>query len=245
MAQITVSTGSLYCYGLERALRIISMAGLTSVELMTRDFGKEGWADSWDVAYLQDTAAAHELAYRSVHAPFGIEDGRHDEYLERTCRLALELGADDIILHIPRRGQESYKEWFDDFVLGTFGGRPRVLIENMGTKACYNEQGRFMEYPNFCYDLCHAVQACRSIADDLAAMSNVRQLHISSFVRDGDRTHMGILSNKAEIGSYVALAPDATRCIEISPAGFGADIMNIDSVVSALAQTRTFLEGIV
>ena len=141
MPLVTVSTGSLFSYGLERSLRLIAQSGLTKVELMTRDLGKEGYADTWDVSYLQDIADAFGLAYQSVHTPFGIANEQHDMYFQRTCRLALDLGAEEIILHIPRRGEESYKVWFDDFVAhGLIGGLPHVCMENMGTKAYYNEK---------------------------------------------------------------------------------------------------------
>ena len=101
-----------------------------------------------------------------------------------------------------------------------------------------------MGYPHFCYDLSHAVQGCRRVKTDLVAMKNIRQLHISSFIRQGDRTHMSILANKTKIEAYVALAPHATRCIELSPGGFGPDPMDSAAIVKALTQTREFLESI-
>jgi sugar phosphate isomerase/epimerase len=99
---IALSTGSLYTYGIARVFALTAKAGFDAVEVLI----DHRW-DTRQAAYIQQLCSDHSLPVASIHNPFiPLISGYPSEPTERlltTVRLALELGVDTVVVHLPLR----------------------------------------------------------------------------------------------------------------------------------------------
>jgi sugar phosphate isomerase/epimerase len=99
---ITLSTGSLYTYGVARVFALAAQAGFDGVEVLI----DERW-DTRQANYLQRLAADYALPVCSLHNPFVpyISGWPSDpvERLKTTVALAQELNVATIVVHLPLR----------------------------------------------------------------------------------------------------------------------------------------------
>jgi len=108
-ARLTLSTGSFYNMGLDRAFAIAAEAGYDGVELLV-----DGRQDSYDVPYLRGLSARTGMAILSVHTPFlrrinGWPDAQ-EERIVRAVALAEDLGAETVVAHTPGRWHSLHVE---------------------------------------------------------------------------------------------------------------------------------------
>jgi sugar phosphate isomerase/epimerase len=94
------STGSLYNYSIDRCFEFAGRAGFDGIELMV-DYR---W-DTRQAGYIQRLMDRYSLAVRAVHSPFiGNIGGWSSDLMgaiEKSVRLAEDLGAPVVILHLP------------------------------------------------------------------------------------------------------------------------------------------------
>lgn len=99
---IALSTGSLYCYGIDRVFGLAAETGFDGIEVMVDD----RW-DTRQADYLNQLQTSYGLPIASVHSPFAPEvDGWEDHEVHRVGRsvaLAESVGAHTVVVHLPRR----------------------------------------------------------------------------------------------------------------------------------------------
>lgn len=99
---ITLSTGSLYLYGLSRVFALAAEAGYDGIEVLV----DHRW-DSRHPSYLRRLSEEHGLPIAALHSPFvGYVPGWPRDQLgrlERTVALARELGVQVVVTHLPIR----------------------------------------------------------------------------------------------------------------------------------------------
>ncbi|MBN1179078.1 MAG: sugar phosphate isomerase/epimerase [Anaerolineae bacterium] len=116
---VTLSTGSLYTYGLNRVFGMAVEAGFDGIEVLI-----DNRRDTYDPAYLRRLSAEHGLPIRVLHSPFTIDvPGWPPDQLgrlEHTVALAQELGVPTVVTHLPFRIYGIVAQWH--------GERPRQLL---------------------------------------------------------------------------------------------------------------------
>jgi sugar phosphate isomerase/epimerase len=134
--RFTLSTGSLYTYGLDRVFALAAEAGFDGVEvLISQNF------DTHHPNYLRRLMARYDLPIPSVHAPF--RPGRvtawprtQPQSIAATAELARAVGAEVVITHLPRLGEGAYGRWLRDGLMTWQRAHPNpvVAVENMPLK---------------------------------------------------------------------------------------------------------------
>lgn len=131
-AGVSLSTASAYPESCAAAFEIASRLGYDGIEVMV-------WTDavSQDPVALQGLSVHYDLPIVAVHAPtllltqlvFGADPWPK---LERTCELAVAVGAGTVVVHPPFRWQRDYAR---DFVAGVREMEDRtgvwLAVENM------------------------------------------------------------------------------------------------------------------
>lgn len=131
-AGVSLSTASAYPQSCASAFEIASRLGYDGIEVMV-------WTDpvSQDPAALQRLSAHYELPIVAIHAPtllltqlvWGSDPWPK---LERSCEVAIEVGAGTVVVHPPFRWQRDYAR---DFVAGVRDLEDRtgvqLAVENM------------------------------------------------------------------------------------------------------------------
>jgi sugar phosphate isomerase/epimerase len=102
---ITLSSGSLYNYGLARVFALAREAGFDGLEVLV----DLRW-DTRQIGYLQELSATYRLPILSLHAPFQAHssliagwDNDPVEQLKATVRLAEALAVRLVVAHPPQR----------------------------------------------------------------------------------------------------------------------------------------------
>ncbi len=131
-AQVGVSTASVYPENCATAFEAAARLGYDGVEVMV-------WTDpvTREAGALRALAELHGMPVLSVHAPTLLITQRvwgtdPWEKVDRSIELALELGADTVVLHPPFRWQRDYAAGFVDGVaLREHDTGIRLAVENM------------------------------------------------------------------------------------------------------------------
>lgn len=100
MPLITLSTGSLHSYGLNRAFELAGEVGFDGIEVLI-----DQRPDTFQPHYLRRLQREQELPILALHSPFFPADTweRGDlACVRRTVALAQEVGAGVVIAHLPR-----------------------------------------------------------------------------------------------------------------------------------------------
>jgi sugar phosphate isomerase/epimerase len=132
MSALGVSTSSFFPLSLEDSFRLASESGADGVEVMiTNDPG------TYDPRVLSFLSRRFHQPILSIHAPvllltqgvFGYDPAHK---LERSAELAVQLGADTVVVHPPFRWQLTYSKFFAGHV-GDVASRygVQVAVENM------------------------------------------------------------------------------------------------------------------
>ena len=129
---ILLSSGSLRNYGLNRLFEIAAGTGFDGIEIIVDET-----TDSADPVYLRRMIKEHGLPIPAVHAPFAFIDppGWEKEEarrVKRSVRLAEEIGASLVVLHVPFFTDRVFRRWLEE-ELGSFQETTRVVlgVENM------------------------------------------------------------------------------------------------------------------
>ncbi len=131
-ARIGLSTASVYPENCATAFEVASRLGYDGVEVMV-------WTDpvTREAGALRSLSELHGVPVLSVHAPTLLISQRvwgtsPWDKVDRSIELALELGADTVVLHPPFRWQREYAAGFVDGVaLREHDTGIRLAVENM------------------------------------------------------------------------------------------------------------------
>lgn len=129
---VSLSTASVYPQKVAAAFRYAAELGYDGVELMV-------WADpvSQEVAAVRALAREYAIPVRAVHAPCLLISQRvwgadPVAKLDRSVRMAQDLGAETVVVHPPFRWQRRYAEGFAEQVARLEeGSAVTVAVENM------------------------------------------------------------------------------------------------------------------
>lgn len=103
-ARLIFSTGSLYLLDTEQCFGLAAQAGFDGIEVMCDD----RWSTR-DPDYLASLAERHRLPVLVIHTPFSertpgwSQSGDEVRRIEHTLRLAENLAAEAIVVHLPER----------------------------------------------------------------------------------------------------------------------------------------------
>mgnify|MGYP005849427943 CR=1 FL=1 len=101
-ARVVLSTGSLYNLGLDRAFGLASSCGYDGVEVLV-----DARPDTYDPGYLRRLVKRWDVPVLALHTPFAPRvdgwEATSERRVERTVRLAQELGAEVVVAHAPLR----------------------------------------------------------------------------------------------------------------------------------------------
>lgn len=234
---ITLSTGSIYYYGLERIFKVAATAGFQGLELMFRPYGEAGHFEYWSLNNLKELQDKYKLPIHSLHVPPHFEDTPKDYYLDMIDIGQKLMVNNRIVFHIPDRRYLSYGKWFKGMINN---GLDKYLIENIGAENSI-ENINIANYPNFCFDVTHSMVTSEDPLATAEGMDNIKQFHLSYF--NGKDNHRNVLESPELIKNIVKTHPEATRCLEVYPNAF-PDITNENEVIEILTKTREFLEEI-
>ncbi len=97
-----LSTGSLYSYSIDRVFALAAEAGFDGIEVLI----DHRW-DTRQTDHLRHLVDSHQLPIPALHSPFsrncnGWGESEHGA-VARTAELAVELGAEVVIHHLPTR----------------------------------------------------------------------------------------------------------------------------------------------
>jgi sugar phosphate isomerase/epimerase len=240
---ISLSTGSIFQFGIHRIFRIAKAAGFKQVELMMRGDAEKGHRDTFDASYLKSLEHEFDIKIHSLHSPIDFEM-KPEAYYDKVVLLAGELSVSQIIFHMPRKNchQTGYKQWFKDIYPEKLKHAKILhLTENMGRKCIKQGVGDFSKFPHLCFDTTHELKAGTDIENITKGLSNISQFHISDF--DKDLTHVGLSANKNLITRILKLHPSADFCLELSPNAF-IDPLDEDCIIETLTEQRKYLENI-
>ena len=131
-AQVGLSTASVYPENCATAFELAARLGYDGVEVMV-------WTDpvTREAGALSALARLHGIRVLSVHAPTLLVTQRvwgTDPWdkVDRSVELALELGADTVVLHPPFRWQRDYaRDFVDGVALRENDTGIRLAVENM------------------------------------------------------------------------------------------------------------------
>ena len=131
-AKVGLSTASVYPENCATAFELAARLGYDGVEVMV-------WTDpvTREAGALAALAAQHGIPVLSVHAPTLLVTQRvwgtdPWEKVDRSVELALELGADTVVLHPPFRWQRDYaRDFVDGVALREHDTGIRLAVENM------------------------------------------------------------------------------------------------------------------
>ncbi len=131
-----LSTGSLYTYGLDRIFALAAEAGFDGIEVLV-----DPRFDSRQPVYLRRLMERYSLPILSVHAPFHPKrlaawPRTQPESIAATAEIARAVGADVMIVHLPRLREGAYVRWLRNDLIAWQGTHPNpvIAVENMPLK---------------------------------------------------------------------------------------------------------------
>lgn len=136
---VTLSTGSLYTYGLARTFELMKGSAFDGVEIIV----DTRW-DTRQADYINTLAAQWGIPVCSVHAPFKAIPEMGPDYpstLKATINLAERVGARTVVIHPISRGTPDLAQWLQANLAGlqaqtpvllTVENLPRMLVKRLG-----------------------------------------------------------------------------------------------------------------
>lgn len=198
----TLSSGSLYTYGIERFFSLAAEAGFDGVEVLI-----DMRFDTRQPAYLRRLVERYGLPIGSVHAPF--RPARLDAWprdfpgsIAAAAEVAAAVGAGIVVAHLPMRSDRAFGRWLQTELSGWQRAHPQtvVAVENMPVKWFrwwpfapldpwqMNQIERWFGFPHLMLDTTHL--ATKGL-DPLAIYERVRErvahIHLSNARRIGRR----------------------------------------------------------
>lgn len=236
---ITLSTGSLFAFKLEKIFQIAHQAGYSGIELLLENKDKPRADDYYNIDYLKKLEKKYKIKIISIHPVPGL-DVDYTPYFNESIKIAQKINAKYIIIHIPKKTRPNYIKWFNKFYLRHFGNKSvTCLTENMGQNAIYDDLKNFQEFPNLCFDIAHAKASKINVIKTVALLNNIKEFHVSDY--DGQTCHMSILKNKTFFQKILSIHKKPIKCVELKMPAY-KNIQDINDIINTLKETRQFLE---
>ncbi len=186
---VALSTASVYPLSVHDGFAVAADLGYDGVEVLVTHNG-----DSQNAAALNRLAERYEQPIMAIHAPTLLLTqqvwGSAWNKIQRSAQMAVDVGADVVVVHPPFRWQNDYAETFAQGVrdiADAFG--VRIAVENMYP---WRVRGREalaylphwdpvpQDYPDVTWDFSHAATADASSLDAVKALgSRLRHIHLT------------------------------------------------------------------
>jgi sugar phosphate isomerase/epimerase len=239
---ITLSTGSLYPYGLNRIFHIAKAAGFSNIELIVRSPSEPGFWDTLDIKYLQQLERDNDVKIISLHIPLDFENTLEgwDEVLE----LAEKLKVHHVICHLPYIENNKYRGWFAKNYQKRYPFQ--LLAENListpDRQMILEKIEEWQKLPAICFDITHAMKSHPDFLEKIDSFKNIIQFHTSYF--DGQNLHQNILKNKAVFTKIFNAKSAPFYCVELKYDIY-KNYREETTVVNELSEIRQFIEKVI
>lgn len=243
------STAPFFRRPLREAFRHIADAGFVSVEVMvTNDPATQ------EPHALAEAAAEFGLSVDTIHAPFLVFTRRvfgTDPVgkVERTARLAREVGAGVVVVHPPYRWQYPYRRWVETGIseLITETG-VQIAVENMfplrvGGAGLRMHDGQLLPLDSpLVLDTSHAaVEGLEPSEAHSRLGPRVRHIHLSNNAGKGWDSHLPLEQGVLPIGDFLEGLErggyEGTMSLELDLRPFAGDRLQ-----EVLVRNREFCE---
>ena len=242
--RFALSSGSLYTYGLDRVFALAAEAGFDGIEVLV-----DPRFDTRQPVYLRRLMERHGLPVVSVHAPFRPKllaawPRTHPESIAATAELARAVGAEVIIIHLPRLREGDYARWLrhDLAAWQRANPDPVVAVENMpvqwvswwpfGPREMWrmNRLGEWGAFPHLTLDTTHlGTKGLAPLMVYEQLRDRVAHVHLSNARREGRRVREhrrledGFLPLDALISRLAQDGYDGIVTVELNPKALEAE----------------------
>ncbi len=242
---ISLSTGTLWPYGLNRIFKIAKESQFDSLELILVSTSSNAYIDTWDAVYINQLIKEYKITVSSVHAHFEFEI--EQDNFKDIINLTNSIGATNIIVHIPREDQLNYIQWFNDKYYNYHQKIPYLLAENVHHKIgkadpILKTVNEFNKLPNMCFDVAHALRSGVNPKKAIFTLDNITQIHLSDW--DGKEDHMSILKRKKYYSDLLSLKIFDKICLELCPKIFN-NVADQKEIIRTLNNERNFVNKII
>jgi sugar phosphate isomerase/epimerase len=257
---VTLSTGSLYTYGLSRVFGLVRDSGFDGVELIV----DERW-DTRQVAYLRFLSEETGVRIWSLHAPFRHFPSMGKDYpdaLHHTIALAENLGARTIVIHPTTPMHVPFDRWLLQN-LNALQAQTKVVltVENMPRRKSrwlwlfqadrhpYWQPEVMDRFPALTLDTAHCgVSGVDPVVAWQQLQPKVRHIHLSD--GKGEEEHLfpgeGVLPLPAFLSQVAHSTFAGIIVVELHPPALHAgapDSEVHDRIQQAAAFCRTYLQA--
>jgi sugar phosphate isomerase/epimerase len=240
----TLSSGSLYTYGLDRIFALAAEAGFDGVEMLI-----DARFDTRQPAYLRRLVERHGLPILSVHAPFWPARMRawphkYPHSIAAAAEVATAVEAGIVVVHLPRFPERAYERWLrtDLAAWQQEHPQPLVVVENMPSEWVrwwpfgpldlwrLNRMEDWSAFPHLILDTTHL--GTKGL-DPLAIYDQLRErvahVHLSNSRRVGRRVYEhrrledGDLALDAFLGRLAETSYGGIVVVELNPRSLEAE----------------------
>ncbi len=242
--RFALSAGSLYTYGLDRVFALAAEAGFDGIEVLV-----DHRFDTRQPVYLRRLMERHGLPILSVHAPFrpwrlAAWPRTHPESIATTAELARAVGAETIIVHLPRWGERAYARWLRNDLTAWQRANPSpvVTVENMPVQWVrwwpigplemwrMNQLEKWGAFPHLNLDTTHlGTKGLDPLMVYEQLRDRVAHVHLSNARREGRRVREhrrledGFLPLDALISRLAQDGYDGIATVELNPKALEAE----------------------
>lgn len=246
--RFTLSTGSVWTYGLNRAFEMAAASGFREVEVIV----DERW-DTRQPEYLERLMDATGVRVSSLHSPFSaLRDTKgYRANIQETMNLADRIGAQTVVVH-PESSGKGYGTWLRlNWELLHRDRRAALAVENMPyrvvktrTRHRTHRPEQLVKFPAATFDTAHFGLAGIDIMDALEIVRpRLHHIHLS----DSKKTKEHLCPGDGTL----PLIPFIRRLHEIDFSGIvvlelspeGLPVQNEDEVVQRLRDVRAMCEA--
>lgn len=244
MIRFTLSTGSLWTYGLNRAFEIAIRTGFDAVELIV----DERW-DTRQPGYLHRLMDATGAEIASIHAPFWSLRGSkgYRAGVSEALQLADQVGAGTVVVH-PESSGKGYGTWLRQHWDQLHDShRAELAVENMPYRIVKkrprhrtHRPEQLVRFPAATFDTAHFGLAKVDILDALKIVQpRLKHIHLSDSI--GEREHLcpgdGRLPLEAFLRRLAKSSFSGMVVLELSPEAL--PVQDEDAVIERLRAVRT------
>ncbi|HEX3244997.1 MAG TPA: sugar phosphate isomerase/epimerase family protein [Chloroflexota bacterium] len=241
--KITLSTGSVWTYGLNRAFEMAARSGFDAVEVIV----DERW-DTRQSAYLERLMNSTGIEVTSLHSPFSAlrDSGGYRACILETMALADRIGATTVVVHPESQGK-GYGTWLRQHWDELHAGRRAVLaVENMPYRIVKTQPRhrthrpeQLLKFERATFDTAHFGLASIDIMDALEIVRpRLHHIHLSDQKKKKEHLCLGdgVLPIVPFVQRLQAIDFQGIVVLELSPEGLPVE--NEDQTVERLRQAR-------
>ncbi|MFN0073639.1 MAG: sugar phosphate isomerase/epimerase family protein [Chloroflexota bacterium] len=182
--KLTLSTGSVWTYGLNRAFEMAALSGFDAVEVIV----DERW-DTRQSEYLKRLMDATGVRVTSLHSPFAAlrDSGGYRACIKETMTLADQIGATTVVVH-PEANGKGYGTWLrlhweelhrEHRAVLAVENMPYRIVKKLPRHRTHRPE-QLLKFPRATFDTAHFGLASIDIMDALEVVRpSLHHIHLS------------------------------------------------------------------